>query len=87
MSEPTITYRITDLAVSERPRERLAKHGPGTLSDAELLAILLRVGVAGENAIQLANRLLVTFGGVSGLHRAPDEEVVNQHGIGGAKAA
>ncbi len=87
MSEPTITYRITDLAVSERPRERLAKHGPGTLSDAELLAILLRVGVAGENAIQLANRLLVTFGGVSGLHRAPYEEVVNQHGIGGAKAA
>ena len=87
MSEPTITYRITDLAVSERPRERLAKHGPGTLSDAELLAILLRVGVAGENAIQLANRLLVTFGGVSGLHRAPYEEVVNQHGISGAKAA
>ncbi len=87
MSEPTTTYRITDLAVSERPRERLAKNGSGGLSNAELLAILLRVGVTGENPVQVANRLLVTFGGISGLHRAPYEEVVNQHGIGLAKAA
>lgn len=87
MSEHPTTYRITDLAVSERPRERLAKHGPGSLSTAELLAILLRVGVAGENAVQVAQRLLMTFGGVSGLHRAPFEEVCGQHGIGPAKAA
>lgn len=87
MSEHNTMYRITDLAASERPRERLAKHGPGTLSDAELLAILLRVGVPGENAVQLAHRLLNTFGGVSGLHRAPFEVVCEQHGIGQAKAA
>jgi DNA repair protein RadC len=87
MNEHITTYRITDLAVSERPRERLAKHGPGSLSAAELLAILLRVGVAGENAVQVAQRLLMTFGGVSGLHRAPFEEVCGQHGIGPAKAA
>lgn len=46
MKESTSTYRITDLAEAERPRERLAQLGPGSLSNAELLAILLRVGVA-----------------------------------------
>jgi len=75
------------MAESERPRERLAKHGPSTLSTAELLAILLRVGVPGENAVQVAARLLQTFGGISGLHRAPFDEVCAQHGIGQAKAA
>jgi DNA repair protein RadC len=80
-------YRITDLAADERPRERLARLGPQSLSNAELIAILLRVGVTGENAIQVGQRLLGTFGGLSGLHRAPFEELCNQHGIGGAKAA
>jgi DNA repair protein RadC len=87
MNHPPTTYRITDMAESERPRERLAKHGPSTLSTAELLAILLRVGVPGENAVQVAARLLQTFGGISGLHRAPFDEVCAQHGIGQAKAA
>lgn len=80
-------YRITDLAVSERPRERLAEVGPGSLSNAELLAILLRVGVQGENAVQLGQRLLQDFGGLSGLHQAAFVEVCKQHGIGAAKAA
>jgi DNA repair protein RadC len=52
-------YRITDLEAAERPRERLAKHGPQVLSSAELLAILLRVGVTGENAVQVGQRLLL----------------------------
>ena len=64
------SYRITDFAESERPRERLARLGPKSLSNAELLAILLRVGVKGENAVQVAQRLLNTFDGVLGLHRA-----------------
>lgn len=81
------TYRITDLAKSERPRERLAKHGPQALTTAELLAILLRVGVTGENAIQVGQRLLISFGGIAGLHRAAFDEVCTQHGIGPAKAA
>jgi DNA repair protein RadC len=51
------------------------------------LAILLRVGVVGENAIQLAQRLLKTFGSISGLHRAPFDEVCAQHGMGQAKTA
>lgn len=81
------TYRITDMEESERPRERLAKYGPGNLSTPELLAILLRVGVPGENAVQVARRLLDTFGGILGLHRAPFDEVCAQHGLGQAKAA
>jgi DNA repair protein RadC len=80
-------YRITDLDASERPRERLAELGPQALTSAELIAILLRVGVPGENAVQVGQRLLQTFGGITGLHRASFEEVVNQHGVGPAKAA
>ena len=47
------TYRITDLVAGDRPRERLAQLGPQALSTAELIAILLRVGVRGENAVQV----------------------------------
>ncbi len=87
MNNKNTTYRITDFAESDRPRERLARLGPSSLSTAELLAILLRVGVSGENAVQVANRLLVTFNGIAGLHQASFDEVCTQHGIGPAKAA
>lgn len=88
MNEPgKPVYRITDLHETERPRERLGSLGPQALSSAELLAILLRVGVRGENAVQVGQRLLQTFGGLGGLHRAPFEELVRQHGLGEAKAA
>ena len=80
-------YRITDLHETERPRERLEQLGPQALSNAELIAILLRMGVPGENAVQVAQRLLQHFDGLGGLHRAPFEELVAQHGIGEAKAA
>jgi DNA repair protein RadC len=80
-------YRITDLATEERPRERLIHLGPQALAAAELLAILLRVGVPGENSVQVGQRLLKDFGGISGLQRAPLEELCNQRGIGEAKAA
>ncbi len=80
-------YRITDLAVEERPRERLARLGAQSLSNAELLAILLRVGIAGENAVQVGQRLLQHFGGLRGLQRAPFEELCSQRGVGAAKAA
>ncbi|MBE3118103.1 MAG: DNA repair protein RadC [Candidatus Atribacteria bacterium] len=80
-------YRITDLPADERPRERLARLGPQALSTAELLAILLRVGVPGENAVQVGQRLLSKFKNLAGLHRAPFEELCDQHGIGEAKAA
>ena len=80
-------YRITDLHEADRPRERLAALGPQALSNAELLAILLRVGVQGENAVQVGQRLLNKFGGLSGIHRAPFDELLHEHGLGEAKAA
>jgi len=81
------TYRIADLDADDRPRERLAKLGPQALSSAELIAILLRVGVVGEGAVQVGQRLLNQFGGIAGLHRAAFEEIIAQHGVGPAKAA
>lgn len=87
MDEKNGGYRITDLAESERPRERLSRLGPQALNTAELLAILLRVGVKGENAVQVGQRLLQNFGGLSGLHKASMAEVAAEHGLGEAKAA
>ena len=88
MSERTpLSYRIADLPADDRPRERLAKLGPQALNTAELIAILLRVGVRGESAVQMGQRLLQELDGLSGLHRAPFDELCAQHGIGEAKAA
>lgn len=88
MKESTVTaYRIQDLEENERPRERLARLGAQSLSNAELIAILLRVGVPGENAVQVGQRLLQHFGGLSGLHRADFEEVCGQYGLGAAKVS
>jgi DNA repair protein RadC len=80
-------YRITDLDEADRPRERLGRLGPQALSNAELLAILLRVGVTGESAVQVGQRLLHDLDGLTGIHRAAFEEVCAQRGVGPAKAA
>jgi len=85
--ETTGVYRITDLAVDERPRERLAESGPGALSKAELLAILLRVGIKGENSVQLGQRILDELGGLAGIQRATLSQMCQIHGLGMAKAA
>lgn len=89
MSDPNSKpmYRISDLHESDRPRERLAALGPQALSNAELIAILLRVGVQGENAVDVGQRLLQQFGGLRGLHRAPFQELMDQRGMGEAKAS
>ncbi|MDP2659106.1 MAG: DNA repair protein RadC [Dehalococcoidia bacterium] len=78
---------MRDLPLGERPRERLRERGAGSLSNAELLAILLRVGTASENVVRLAERLLNCFGGFSGLARAGFPELCAQHGMGEAKTA
>jgi DNA repair protein RadC len=83
----TNIYTIKDMNEEERPRERLAKLGPQSLSTAELLAILLRVGVVGETSVQMGQRLLQTFGGITGLHRASFDELSSQKGVKLAKAA
>lgn len=79
---------ITDWPESERPRERLLRHGPEALSDAELLAIYLRVGVRGKSAVDLARDLLKRFDGSLGrLAEASLERLAEVSGIGTAKAA
>ncbi len=82
-------YRLMmrDLPMDLRPRERMLYAGAGALSTAELLAIILRVGGRGENAIRMAERLLQEFDGVAGLAQASFDELCQQHGIGEAKAA
>jgi DNA repair protein RadC len=79
--------RITDLAQADRPRERLEMLGPQSLSNPELLAILLRVGIAGENVVRMSERLLAQFGGLPGLHRATFTDLSAVKGMGKAKAA
>ena len=79
--------RIKELPASEQPRERLRDYGPSALSDAELLAILLRTGLQGLNVVQLAQKLLREHGGWVGLQRLTFEEITHIHGLGEAKAA
>jgi DNA repair protein RadC len=79
---------ITDWPEGERPRERLLALGPQALSDAELLAIYLRVGVRGKSAVDVARELLSTFDGrLAALAEAPLAELACVPGIGTAKAA
>ena len=79
---------ISDWPEGERPRERLLAHGAETLSDAELLAIYLRVGVRGKSAVDLARELLLRFeGSLSTLADASLDELASVSGIGTAKAA
>jgi len=72
---------------SQRPRERLLRHGPEVLSDAELLAVLLRTGRRGEGAIGVAHELLAAAGGLPGLARAHPGELARMPGMGPAKVA
>ncbi len=78
---------IKELPLPERPRERLARLGPAALSTAELVAIILRTGVGGENALLVANRLLVRYSGLAGLARASLSELLGERGLGLAKAS
>ena len=87
VKETPPSYRITDIEESDRPRERLADLGPQALSNPELIAILLRVGVQGENAVQMGQRILQDMGGLRGLHQASFAQLCAQHGLGEAKAA
>ena len=87
--EETTEYRptIKDLPVDERPRERLARAGEGALSTAELLAIILRTGLGGENVLALATRLISKYKGLPGLARASFAELQAEKGLGKAKTA
>ncbi|HLQ34075.1 MAG TPA: DNA repair protein RadC [Chloroflexota bacterium] len=88
--ETAANYHLTlrEWPESERPRERLIAHGPSYLSNAELLAIVLRTGTAGKTVLSMAENLLAGQGGLAGLRRASVQELVaRQLGLGPAKAA
>ena len=71
----------------ERPRERLLRLGAQSLTDAELLAILLRVGMRGTSAVELARQILKKFGSLRALSEAPLFSILEVKGLKGAKAA
>lgn len=73
-----------DLPADLRPREKLLSRGAAALGDAELLALLLRTGVAGTNVLQLAQQLLDTFGGLAGLLQAGADDLKRVKGLGGS---
>ena len=78
---------IKNLPLDARPREKMLARGPGALSDVELLAILLRTGIKGKNVFQLAQELLSTLGGLSGLLHTSTTELKLIKGLGPAKRA
>lgn len=78
---------ITDWPEGERPREKLLQQGVAVLSDAELLAIFLRVGVVGKSAVDLARDLLTRFGSLNGIFAASQESLTKVNGIGTSKYA
>jgi DNA repair protein RadC len=78
---------ITDWPEGERPREKLLAQGPQALSDAELLAIFLRVGMQGKSAVDLARELLTRFGGLNGIFAASRQALTAVPGMGETKYA
>lgn len=84
-----VQYRLTmkDMPSELRPRERLLKEGARTLTDAELLAILIRTGTSRNTALDLAAVILANFNGLRGLVQASVEELSAVKGVGPAKAA
>lgn len=78
---------ITDWPADQRPRERLIKLGPQALSDAELLAVFLRVGVAGKSAVDLGRDMVGHFGSLGGLFAASLDDFSAINGLGPAKFA
>jgi DNA repair protein RadC len=78
---------LKDLPEDARPREKLLARGPSALSDAELLALLLRTGLPGKNALQMGQELLTTFGGMAGLLHTGHLALKGIKGLGPAKCA
>lgn len=78
---------ITDWPEEHRPRERLIRHGPQALSDAELLAVFLRVGVAGKSAVDLGRDMVGHFGSLNRMFSSKLTEFSAINGLGPAKYA
>jgi len=78
--------KIREMPQDERPREKLLGRGAAALTDPELIAILLRTGLPGANAVEVARQLLERYGSLSGLSRCSVREIASIRGIGAAKA-
>ena len=76
---------LKDWPSDEKPREKLLQYGAKSLSDAELLAIFLRTGVKGCHVVDLARKLLKSFGSISRIYQAELDEFCQHHGLGTAK--
>lgn len=87
MADERNNVTIKDLPAEERPRERLVKYGAEVLSDAELLAIILRVGTAECSAVGLAHQILAKFEGLRGIATSSVEDLSKVKGLGLAKGA
>ena len=85
-ASPAYSTMVRDLPRGERPRERLRELGASYLSNAELIAILLRTGTRGESVLSLATRLLTRFAGMAGMARVSYGELCSLKGISDAKA-
>jgi len=84
LAEPV---RLRDLAVGERPQERLERHGPAVLSETELLALLIRKGTRTRDVLAIAQEMLAAAGSLEGLLRWTEKDLQAIHGIGRVKAA
>lgn len=80
-------HSIRNWPAAERPREKLLSRGPAALSDAELLAIVLRTGVPGKTAVDLARELLTDFGGLRAMLESDRQQFCTRHGLGQATYA
>ncbi|HSJ55915.1 MAG TPA: DNA repair protein RadC [Anaerolineae bacterium] len=78
---------IPELPENDRPRERLLEYGVNAVSNAELLAIILRVGTRDENAVVVAQNLLRRYGTLAAIAQASTEELAEARGVGPAKVA
>lgn len=81
------SIKVIDMPEEERPIEKLLLNGPETLTNAELLAVILRTGTKGENIISLSTRVLSEFNGLDGLLEAGIDEITNIKGIKNIKAS
>jgi len=80
------SVRLKDQPVSERPRERLVQHGAAALSPAELVAILVRTGLRGTNAVEIGKQMVRKYGSLSAMARASVDDLCTVRGIGRDKA-
>jgi DNA repair protein RadC len=82
----TPPVQVRDIPLRLRPREEFERRGAAQVSDAVLLALILRSGTRGCNVVDLANRLLIRFGSLTALSRAEVDEIRKEHGMGKVKA-